>query len=166
MIFGTGNPDPIKDGRSRPGDNLYTDCTVALDADTGKLAWYFQATPHDDHDYDNNQTMSLATIRVNGADRKVVTWTSRNGFFYTVDRTTGENIVTSKLFPNVNWAQDRIRSTGTPERNENKAGSRGGSLGLAGFRRGGELSVAKLQPADRLALHERGQQLQSVLLER
>jgi len=128
LIFGTGNPDPIKDGRSRPGDNLYTDCTVALDADTGKLAWYFQATPHDDHDYDNNQTMSLATIRVNGADRKVVTWTSRNGFFYTVDRTTGENIVTSKLFPNVNWAQDRIRSTGTPERNENKAGSRGGSL--------------------------------------
>jgi len=128
LIFGTGNPDPIKDGRTRPGDNLFTDCTVALNADTGKLAWYFQATPHDDHDYDNNQSMSLATIRVNGVERNVVTWISRNGYFFTIDRTTGENIVTSKVFPNVNWAQDRIRSSGTPERNENKAGSRGGSL--------------------------------------
>jgi alcohol dehydrogenase (cytochrome c) len=128
LIFGTGNPDPIKDGRTRPGDNLFTDCTVGLDADTGKMAWYFQATPHDDHDYDNNQSMSLATIRVNGAERKVVTWTSRNGYFYTIDRTTGENIVTSKVFPNVNWALDRIRLSGTPERNENKAGTRGGSL--------------------------------------
>lgn len=128
LIFGTGNPDPIKDGRTRPGDNLYTDCVVALDADTGKLAWYFQATPHDDHDYDNNQSMSLATVRVNNAERKVVTWISRNGYFYTVDRTTGENIATSKVFPNVNWAQERPRSSGTPERNENKAPSRGGSL--------------------------------------
>jgi alcohol dehydrogenase (cytochrome c) len=128
LIFGTGNPDPIKDGRSRPGDNLFTNCVVALDADTGKMAWYFQATPHDDHDYDNNQSLSLATIRVNGVERKIVTWTSRNGYFFTLDRTTGENIVTSKIFPNVNWAQDRLRASGTPERNENKAGTRGGSL--------------------------------------
>ena len=128
LILGTGNPDPIKDGRSRPGDNLFTDCTVALDADTGKLAWYFQATPHDDHDYDNAQVMSLATIRVNGAERRVVTWTSRNGYFFTIDRTTGENIVTSKIFPNVNWALDRIRSSGTPEPSQNKSPSRGGAL--------------------------------------
>ena len=128
LIFGTGNPDPIKDGRARPGDNLFTDCVIALDADTGRMAWYFQATPHDDHDYDNNQSMSLATVRVNGVERKIVTWISRNGYFYTVDRTTGENIVTSKVFPTVNWALDRVRLSGTPERNENKGGTRGGSL--------------------------------------
>jgi alcohol dehydrogenase (cytochrome c) len=128
LIFGTGNPDPIKDNRARPGDNLFTDCTVALDADTGKLAWYFQATPNDDHDYDNVQSMSLATIKVNGMDRKVVTWISRNGYFYTVDRTTGENIVTSKIFPTINWAQDRLRSSGTPESDRNKSAQRGGVL--------------------------------------
>jgi alcohol dehydrogenase (cytochrome c) len=128
LIFGTGNPDPIKDNRIRPGDNLFTDCTVALDADTGKLVWYFQATPNDDHDYDNNQSMSLATIQVNGVERDVVTWISRNGYFFTVDRATGENITTTKIFPNTNWAQDRIRSSGTPEPNRNKAAQRGGAL--------------------------------------
>jgi alcohol dehydrogenase (cytochrome c) len=128
LIFGTGNPDPIKDARARPGDNLFTDCVVALDADTGAMKWYFQATPHDSHDYDNNQSMSLATINVEGRPRKVVTWISRNGYFFTVDRTTGENIVTSKVFPSTNWAFDRLRSSGTPEGIENKLLQRGGTL--------------------------------------
>lgn len=128
LIFGTGNPDPIKDARARPGDNLFTDCVVALDADTGAMKWYFQATPHDSHDYDNNQSMSLATITVDGRPRKVVTWISRNGYFFTVDRTTGENIVTSKVFPSANWAFDRLRSNGTPEPIENKLLQRGGTL--------------------------------------
>jgi alcohol dehydrogenase (cytochrome c) len=128
LIFGTGNPDPIKDARARPGDNLFTDCVVALDADTGAMKWYFQATPHDSHDYDNNQTMSLATITVDGRPRRVVTWISRNGYFYTVDRTTGENIVTSKVFPNVNWAFERLRTNGTPEPIDNKLLQRGGTL--------------------------------------
>ena len=128
LILGTGNPDPIKDGRARPGDNLFTDCTIGLDADTGKMAWYFQATPHDDHDYDNNQSMSLATITIAGQPRRVVTWTSRNGYFFTIDRTTGENLVTYKVFPNTNWAFDRLRASGTPEPIQNKSLSRGGSL--------------------------------------
>jgi alcohol dehydrogenase (cytochrome c) len=128
LIFGTGNPDPIRDGRARPGDNLFTDCAVALDADTGLMKWYFQATPHDDHDYDNNQSMSLANVTVGGRPRKVVTWISRNGYFFTLDRTTGENLVTARLFPNTNWALDRLRSSGTPEPIQNKSGSRGGSL--------------------------------------
>lgn len=128
LIFGTGNPDPIKDARARPGDNLFTDCVVALDADTGAMKWYFQATPHDSHDYDNNQSMSLATIAVAGRPHKVVTWISRNGYFFTVDRTTGENIVTSKVFPSANWAFDRLRSNGTPEPIENKLLQRGGTL--------------------------------------
>ena len=99
------------------------------------MAWYFQATPHDDHDYDNNQSLSLGTIRVNGVERKIVTWTSRNGYFFTVDRTTGENIVTSKIFPNVNWAQDR-----TPSERDARAQSKQGRhprgiARLAGIRR-------------------------------
>jgi alcohol dehydrogenase (cytochrome c) len=128
LIFGTGNPDPFKDGRSRPGDNLFTDCTVALNADTGRMVWYFQTAPHDDHDFDNNQAMSLATINVGGRPRKVVTWTTRGGYFFTLDRTTGENMVTYRVFPNVNWAFDRLRSNGTPEPIQNKSASRGGSL--------------------------------------
>ena len=128
LIFGTGNPDPIKDGRARPGDNLFTGCTVALDADTGEMKWYFLAVPHDDHDYDNNQSMSLATVNVAGKTRKVVTWMTRGGYFFTLDRTTGDNLVTSKVFPNINWAFDRIRSNGTPEPIENESPSRGGAL--------------------------------------
>ncbi len=128
LILGTGNPDPIKDGRARPGDNLFTDCVVGLDADTGVMKWYFQATPHDDHDYDNVQTMSLATVTIGGRPRNVVTWLSRNGYFFTVDRTTGENLVTSKVFPNTNWSFDRLRSSGTPEPIQNKSLSRGGTL--------------------------------------
>jgi alcohol dehydrogenase (cytochrome c) len=128
LIFGTGNPDPIRDGRARPGDNLFTNCVVALDADTGAMKWYFQATPHDDHDYDNNQSMSLANITVAGQPRRVVTWTARNGYFFTLDRTTGENLVTARVFANTNWAFERLRSSGTPEPIQNKSGSRGGSL--------------------------------------
>jgi alcohol dehydrogenase (cytochrome c) len=88
LIFGTGNPAPFKDGRVRPGDNLFTDCTVALDADSGLMKWYFQATPHDDHDYDNNQSMSLATVTVSGKPRKVVTWLSLNCFLFSLVCTT------------------------------------------------------------------------------
>lgn len=128
LLVGTGNPTPIKDGRVRPGDNLFTDCVVALDADTGKMAWYFQATPHDDHDWDNNQTMTLADVTLAGKRRKILTWVSRNGFQFTLDRTTGENLLTSKVTDEVNWAMSQIRSNGTPEKNENKAPSRGGSL--------------------------------------
>ncbi len=128
LIYGTGNPTPIKDGRARPGDNLFSDSTLALDADTGKMAWYFQATPNDDHDYDNNQPMVFADVTVNGAPRKVVTWISRNGYQYTLDRRTGEHILTLNAQGKANWAFEKLRSTGTPEKNQNKAIQRGGAL--------------------------------------
>ena len=66
LFFGTGNPDPIKDGADRPGDNLYTSTIVALDADSGVLKWYFQMVPHDDHDYDGTQTTMLFDKRIDG----------------------------------------------------------------------------------------------------
>lgn len=128
LIFGTGNPSPFKDGRARPGDNLFTDCIIGLNPDTGKMVWYFQATPHDDHDYDNNASMAMADIMVGGKKRKVVTWLSRNGYSYTVDRTTGENIQTTKVLKTANWAMDKLRTNGTVEPNDRKSLSRGGTL--------------------------------------
>ena len=96
--WGIGNPGPDWNGDKRPGDNLYSDCVVALDADTGKLKWYFQFTPHDDFDYDAVQVPVLADINWPGRDgrsqpRKVMLWGNRNGFFYTLDRTTGQFLV-------------------------------------------------------------------------
>ncbi len=84
--WGIGNPGPDWNGDKRPGDNLYSDCVVALDADTGKLKWYFQFTPHDDFDYDSVEVPVLANIDWTDksgktAPRKVMMWGNRNGYF-------------------------------------------------------------------------------------
>ena len=68
-FWGTGNPAPDWDGRERLGDNLYSDSVVALDADTGKLKWHYQFTPHDEMDYDSTQVPVLADIDVGRAGR-------------------------------------------------------------------------------------------------
>ena len=75
---------------SRAGTNLYSDSVVALDADTGKLKWYFQFSPHDDYDYDSVQVPVLADMEWKGKPRRVMLWANRNGFYYVLDRTTGE----------------------------------------------------------------------------
>ncbi len=90
MYWGTGNPAPDWYGDDRKGDNLYTGSVVALDADTGKLRWHFQFTPHDTHDWDANQIPVLADLTIAGRPRKVMLVANRNGFFYTLDRATGE----------------------------------------------------------------------------
>jgi alcohol dehydrogenase (cytochrome c) len=86
-LWGVGNPQPDTDGRGRLGDNLYTDCVIALDADTGKLKWYYQFTPHDEMDYDSTQVPVLADIEVKGKMRKVMMLANRNGCAYVLDRT-------------------------------------------------------------------------------
>ena len=106
--WGIGNPGPDLDGDPRGGDNLYSDCVVALDADTGKLKWYFQFTPHDVWDYDSTQVPVLADINWTGRDgrtapRKLMLWANRNGFVYALDRTTGEYLL-GKPFVKVTWA--------------------------------------------------------------
>jgi alcohol dehydrogenase (cytochrome c) len=106
--WGIGNPGPDWNSDQRAGDNLYSDCVVALDADTGKLKWYFQFTPHDDFDYDSTQVPVLADIDMPGRDgraqpRKVMMWANRNGFVYTLDRTTGQFLL-GKPFAKVTWA--------------------------------------------------------------
>ena len=101
-FFGTGNPAPDWDGRSRLGDNLYSDSVVALDADTGKLKWHYQFTPHDELDYDSTQVPVLADIQWQGKPRKVMLWANRNGVMYVLDRVTGE-FLKGKPYVKVNW---------------------------------------------------------------
>jgi alcohol dehydrogenase (cytochrome c) len=101
--WGTGNPGPDYNTGKRPGDNLYSDCVVALDPDTGKLKWYFQSTPNDAHDYDAVQVPVLTEITWNGALRKLILWGNRNGFFYVLDRATGSFLL-GRPFVKVNWA--------------------------------------------------------------
>jgi acido-empty-quinoprotein group A len=100
--LGTGNPNPVHAPQSRVGDNLWTCSIVALNPDTGKLVWYYQVSPHDTHDWDAIQTPVLIDGEVNGQKRKFLAQASRNGYYFLLDRTTGEHIVTTP-FIKVNW---------------------------------------------------------------
>ena len=104
LYWGVGNPGPAFNRDVRPGDNLFTDSVIALHASTGKLAWYFQFTPHDDHDRDSTQTPVLANLTIKGVARKVILWPNRNGFYYVLDRVTGEYLV-GVPFVETNWAK-------------------------------------------------------------
>lgn len=123
--WGTGNPGPDWNPSVRPGDNLYTDSVVALDADTGKLRWHFQFTPHDEWDWDAVQIPVLAEIQFRGKPRKVMLWGNRNGFFYTLDRATGE-FLQGKAFVKQTWAEgldDKGRPRKIPGRGPSKQGT-------------------------------------------
>ncbi len=102
--WGIGNPGPDWNGDDRDGDNLYSDCVLALDVDTGKLKWHFQFTPHDEYDYDAVQIPVLVDMDWNGAPRKLMMWANRNGFFYVPDRTNGKFLWGSP-FVKVTWAK-------------------------------------------------------------
>ena len=104
LYWGVGNPSPGFSGDVRPGDNLFTDSVIALHASTGKLAWYFQFTPHDEQDRDSAQPPVLADLPVNGVVRKAILWPNRNGFYYVLDRLTGE-FLTGTPFVDVTWAK-------------------------------------------------------------
>ncbi len=114
VFFGTGNPAPDWDGRSRLGDNLYSNCVIALDADTGELKWYYQFTPHDELDYDATQVPVLADIDWRGEPRKVMLWANRNGLMYVLDRVTGEFLY-GKPYVALNW-MDGFDEQGRPQR--------------------------------------------------
>ena len=102
MFWGTGNPTPVLNGKVRPGDDLYTCSIVALNPDTGKLAWAFQPSPHDTHDWDAVEIPVLADVTFHGAPRKVLMQASRNGYFFVLDRTTGKSLLTTEFGP-TNW---------------------------------------------------------------
>jgi alcohol dehydrogenase (cytochrome c) len=112
VFFGTGNPGPDYHSETREGDNLYSCSLVALDADTGKLRWHYQFTPHDVHDWDATEVPVLADLPIGGQTRKVVMFANRNGFYYTLDRVTGK-VITAKPFVQTTWAKE-IGSDGRP----------------------------------------------------
>ncbi len=103
LYWGVGNPAPAFSGDVRPGDNLFTNSVIALSASTGKLAWYFQFSPHDEHDWDSAQTPVVADLLINGVVRKTLCWPNRNGFYYVLDRVTGE-FLAGASFVGVSWA--------------------------------------------------------------
>jgi acido-empty-quinoprotein group A len=112
LYWGTGNPNPVLVGDGRLGDNLYTCSIVALNPDTGKLSWYFQPSPHDVHDWDAVETPVLFDEEFKGQRRKLLAQASRNGFFFLLDRTNGEHLVTAP-FIDQTWAKG-VDSRGRP----------------------------------------------------
>ncbi len=112
IYWGTGNPGPLYYGDDRLGDNLYANSVVALDKSTGTLEWYFQFTPHDLHDWAANQIPVLVDREWNGEPRRLLLTANRNGFFYALDRTTGEFLL-AEAFVKQNWAE-RIDESGRP----------------------------------------------------
>ena len=110
--WGVGNPGPDWNPGQRPGDNLYSDSVIALNADTGELVWYFQFSPNDGYDYDSVQVPVLVDMEWNGVPSKLMMWANRNGYFYVLDRVTGE-FLTGTPFVKVNWSSG-LEETGRP----------------------------------------------------
>lgn len=117
IYWGTSNPSPDFEGTVRPGDDLYSDCLLALDPDTGKLRWYFQFTPHDVADYDATETPVLVDMNWKGAPRKLLFQANRNGFVYILDRTNGAFLSAKQFSLQQNWAKG-IDEHGRPIRAE------------------------------------------------
>jgi len=115
LYWATGNPWPNSDDRERGGDNLFTDCVLALDPATGKLKWYYQFTPHDTHDWDATEPNVLVNTTYRGRERKLLLHADRNGFFYVLDRTSGEVLLAEKFVRRLTWATG-IGRDGRPQR--------------------------------------------------
>ena len=126
IYWGIGNPNPVLNGDVRKGDDLYTCSIVSLNPDTGKLNWHFQPSPHDTHDWDAVQTPVLIDDEFKGVHRKLLAQASRNGYYFLLDRTTGEHIVTAP-FIKTNWAKG-IDSRGEPIPNPAKEPKPDGAL--------------------------------------
>jgi PQQ-dependent dehydrogenase (methanol/ethanol family) len=112
LYWATGNPYPDSDDRARPGDNLYTNCILALNPNNGNLKWYYQVTPHDVHDWDANAPLLLVDTKYQGQQRKLLLHADKNGFFYVLDRTNG-HVLLARPFVRVTWASG-IRPDGRP----------------------------------------------------
>jgi alcohol dehydrogenase (cytochrome c) len=125
--LGTGNPNPVHAAQSRAGDNLYTCSIVALNPDTGKIAWYYQISRHDTHDWDAVGTPVLIEGVFDGRPRKMLAQAARNGYFFLLDRTNGKNLLTVPFLSTVNWAKG-IDSEGHPIPNPAKDPKTDGTL--------------------------------------
>ncbi|MEA2988133.1 MAG: hypothetical protein QOG83_844 [Alphaproteobacteria bacterium] len=114
VYYGTGDAFPTFDPEFRPGDNLYAASTIALDADTGKIVWYFQETPNEHWDFDTPSPKMLYDVTINGETRKVVANFSRNGFYYTLDRASGQFLRADQYQEKVTWTKGIDPKTGKP----------------------------------------------------
>lgn len=134
LYWGTGNPHPVLDGVARRGANLYTCSILALNADTGKLVWSYQPSPHDSHDWDAVETPVLFDAPFGGVQRKLLAQASRNGYFFVLDRITGAHLLTSRYVP-VDWASG-TDAKGQPIPNPAKEPQPDGSL-ISAYEDGG-----------------------------
>ena len=123
---GTGNPTPVLNGPVRPGDNKWTGSIVALNPDTGEQKWGFQAVPHDTHDWDAAEVPVLVDADFRGTRRRLLLQASRNGYYFVLDRTNGQNLLTTP-FAAVNWAKG-VDADGRPIPNPDKEPARDGRL--------------------------------------
>ncbi|MFZ2069448.1 MAG: PQQ-binding-like beta-propeller repeat protein [Xanthobacteraceae bacterium] len=112
--WGSGNPAPRYDSAYRPGDNLFTDSTIAFDAATGKMKWYFQYTPNDIHDYDASGSQIIISSQAGGEQRKIVSLANRNGFQYSFDSGSGEFLKATQYAEKVDWTKGINAQTGKP----------------------------------------------------
>jgi alcohol dehydrogenase (cytochrome c) len=126
LYWATGNPAPDWNTENRPGDNLYTDSVLALDPSNGKIKWHFQFTPEDVHDWDANETLVLFDAQVGGRMRKVIAQANRNGFYYVLDRATGE-FLTGVPYAKQTWAEG-LDAKGRPIRKKGIAPTNEGTL--------------------------------------
>jgi alcohol dehydrogenase (cytochrome c) len=147
-FWGTGNPGPDIDGDVRPGDNLYTCSLVALDADTGKLKWYYQFTPHDTHDWDAIADPVLVDLVVKGRKVKAVVQADRNGFFYAIDRTNGK-LLHARPYTKVDWATG-MDANGRPIVVPGKEPSEEGTKACPGLGGGHNWSATAYSPQTQL----------------
>jgi alcohol dehydrogenase (cytochrome c) len=114
VYYGTGDAFPSFDPEFRPGDNLFTASTIALDADTGKIVWYFQETPNEHWDFDTPSPKMLYEVNINGENRKVVAAFSRNGYYYTLDRANGQFLRADQYMEKITWTKGIDPKTGKP----------------------------------------------------
>jgi alcohol dehydrogenase (cytochrome c) len=126
LYWGVGNPAPDFNAAVRGGDNLYSNCVLALDVETGRLVWHFQFSPGDDHDWDAVQTPALIDLPENGQPRKLLAVANRNGFFYVLDRQTGQ-FVRAAPYVRQTWALG-ISPSGRPIRAPNTSPSASGTF--------------------------------------
>ena len=123
LFFGTGNASTWYRTLRGEGDSLYTACILAVKASTGELAWYFQTTPGDSFDYDATQPLIQADLTINGRPRKVLLQANKNGFFYVLDRQTGEFLSAAPFVSGITWASGVDPKTGRPIERPGVAGA-------------------------------------------
>jgi alcohol dehydrogenase (cytochrome c) len=131
LYWGTGNPSPALAADVRSGDNLYTNSVIALDIRTGALKWFYQFMPHDSHDWDAAQTPVLVDARWGGRQRPLLLWANRNGFFYVLDRETGE-FLRATPFARQNW-NDGFDTAGRPKTKASAQPTPGGTIVYPGL---------------------------------